>query len=174
MAENHGEFLRRFTPVQPHLFAYIRAAGFGWNEAEDLLQEAAVALWESYGAYDPERPFLAWGIGVTRRVILSSRRAGSARPLVVDTEVCVKIANHLAESLELDRQRFDREREYLSECLEAMPAKWRDLIDMRYRQGLPLKQIAFRVGRSYAATNMWLSRVRGKLLDCMASHSEAR
>jgi len=163
----HSEFLRRFTPIQPNLFAYVRAAGFGWNEAEDILQDAAVALWESYESYDPDRPFVAWAIGITRHLILKRRRA--AGRVVVDSAVCVEIANRIGEVLQAEQARMAHEREQLAECLAKMPARGREVIRLRYRDRLGLKEIAQKVGRTYAATNMWLSRLRGKLLDCLSA-----
>ena len=37
------DFLRRYTSVQQSLFAYIRSTGFTLTDAEDILQDVAVA-----------------------------------------------------------------------------------------------------------------------------------
>lgn len=59
-APQHGKFLKDFLGVQNSVYAYIRSAGFGTAEAEDISQDVALALWKSYSSYDSSRPFVAW------------------------------------------------------------------------------------------------------------------
>lgn len=174
MNDIHNEFLRKFLAAQQSLFAYIRAYGYGLTDAEDLLQETAVALWKSYAAYNPALPFQSWALGVTRNLILKQYRHDRMRSRIqVDSAVCERLAECVAETLQEENvSRFSRERDRMKRCLQALPEKSQELLRLRYEAGLELPDLAERLGRSYAAANMLLTRIRRKLLDCVASVAE--
>ena len=58
------------------------------------------------------------------------------------------------------------ERRALAGCVEMLPATQRELVQMRYESGVSLRELAERAGRTVAAVNMMLVRVRRALLDC--------
>lgn len=165
----HREFLRKYTAVQQSIFAYIRSAGIRLEDAEDLLQEAAVALWESYESYDPRRPFIGWALGVTRNLIYRQYRYDRIRQkVVVDSELCARISDHVSAALDAHEDALAEEKKQMEGCIKALPERSRALIRMRYHDRLDLKSIGTQIGQSYAGTHMLLSRIRARLLDCVS------
>ena len=69
----------QWTLAQPAVSAFVHAWVQDRAERDDVLQEVAVAVLESYEAYDPSRPFLPWALGIARHlgctVIVTSRSA---------------------------------------------------------------------------------------------------
>jgi len=173
MADRHTEFLKQFTAVHQALYAYVRSAGFTLTDTDDVMQDVAVALWESFGSYDPARPFVRWAFGVTRNVIRKRFRHMKVRErVVVNTELSERIADHVALTLETQDSAFAREKPYMAACLEELPRKSRELLLMKYAQRLSLSRIAQSIRKSYGATNMLLTRLRGKLLECITNRMQ--
>lgn len=173
MGDFHSDFLQRLMAVQQSLFAYIRSAGFSTTDSEDILQDAATALWESFASYDSSRPFVAWALGVTRNLIHKQRRYDRVRGnTAVDSRIIEKTSGYVAATLSSCEKGLSEERERMEECLESLPDSSKSLLRMRYRHRLSLKAIARKIARSYAATNMLLTRIRAKLLDCVSGGLE--
>jgi RNA polymerase sigma-70 factor, ECF subfamily len=51
-------FMRLWTTAQPAVAGYIRSLIHG-TDADDVLQETALALFRRFADYDPARPFVA-------------------------------------------------------------------------------------------------------------------
>ena len=56
----HEHFLRLFLQVERELLRYVMALVPNVSDARDVVQETAIALWQKFDQYDPERPFVAW------------------------------------------------------------------------------------------------------------------
>src|SRR5436309_12980664 len=113
---NHEQFTRRWTEAQPIVAGYINAVVPDFQEAEDLLQEVAVILLRKFPDYDPQRPFIAWAIGITKREVLMARRRHARNFLCYQTDLLERISEAYEElAPELD----DRSRA-LGECLKSV------------------------------------------------------
>jgi RNA polymerase sigma-70 factor, ECF subfamily len=173
MDEKHSEFLRKFMGVQQALFAYIRSAGFGLTDADDILQDVAVELWEHYDSYDQKTQFVAWAIGIAKHRIFNQMRYNKVRMnTVVNSELCERIAGTVADTLESEKSELSQERERMKDCVERLPSESARLIRMRYGERRNLEEIAGYLGKSYAAANMVLSRIRDTLLQCVEAGLE--
>src|SRR6266704_5974611 len=72
--DNPEQFTRRWTEAQPIVAGYISAVVPDFQEAEDLLQDVAVILLRKFPEYDPQRPFVAWAIGIAKLEVHMARR----------------------------------------------------------------------------------------------------
>ncbi|MBN1675693.1 MAG: sigma-70 family RNA polymerase sigma factor [Kiritimatiellae bacterium] len=169
MPDLHKDFLKQFTAVHQSIYAYVRSAGFTLTDTDDVMQDVAVALWESFGAYDASRPFVGWAFGVTRNVIRKRFRHMKVRQrVVVSSELSEKIADQVAVTLAEHEPALAREKECMEQCLHTLPPNARELLRMKYEQRMSLADIAAKLGKSYAAANMLLTRLRARLLDCIS------
>jgi tRNA G26 N,N-dimethylase Trm1 len=69
---NAGAYHALFERLTGHLRAYYRRRfaliGHGHTEAEDLLQEALIAIHTHRGTYDPLQPFTPWVYAIALQV----------------------------------------------------------------------------------------------------------
>ena len=166
--DTHQEFLRLFLSVQQSIFAFIRASGFGLTDAEDILQDVSVELWKSFEAYDRSKPFAAWAVAITRNLMWKQRRYEAVRRKnTVSSEAIAEIADFAAAALESKNEHANEQRNYLERCLERLSPNLREVLRLRYEAGLELVGVARRIGKSYEATNMLLSRTRKQLMNCV-------
>jgi len=171
---DHRRFLQQFLASERLLTGYLVAATGDFHEAEDLLQEVSVALWESFDRYDPARPFQGWALGIARHKVLDWReRRGRQRPAF-----SMEFLDVLEKAQADSGAELAERRPLLQRCLEALPGHLREMVDLRYGEGLRLEELAVRLQRTVGALQVALVRVRRTLRDCIerkrAQPAEAR
>lgn len=133
MVDLHEDFLRRYTAAQQPIFAYIRSKGFDLADAEDVLQDVSVALWESIASYQPSRPFLGWALGVARNLIHKhQRRQRIRRHTQVDPALLDRISQEVAQTLSRLEGDLADERDRMEQCMKALPEKAKAILALRY------------------------------------------
>jgi RNA polymerase sigma-70 factor (ECF subfamily) len=162
MEDLQTKFLRVHLAHQRALFAYLLAAVREPARAEDLLQEVTLVLWKRFGEYREELPYAAWAFGVARRELAMHfrERGKEAAPLSLE------ILDRVAPALEAREEELSAESRALHGCVEKLAPPHRDLLRLRYQEGLPLRTVSERLGQSLAAVNMKIVRLRKALLDC--------
>lgn len=160
--DRHREFLRCFTSHEPALRAYVRRLVPLRADADDVMQEVAVVLWEKYDQFRPGADFRAWAFGVARFETLAWLRDKSRDRLVLGREVVELIAEEALRN----ESRLGRQREALETCLEKLDVSQRALLVAAYAPGVRLETVATQSGRSVAGFYQWLYRMRKLLLEC--------
>ena len=59
-AEAQQRFLSLFLRSEREIFRYVAVLVPNVTDAEDIVQQTAMALWEKFDAYDPGQPFTPW------------------------------------------------------------------------------------------------------------------
>lgn len=163
--DRHNRFLRSFTAQEPAIRAYVRRLMPSRADADDVMQEVSVVLWEKFDSFRDGADFKAWAFGVARFEVLAWLRDKGRDRLVLDAEVVVKIAEESA----ADEPRLARQREALEQCMEKVPLDQRGLIMQAYQPEARIQEVALASGRSVAGFYQWLHRMRKMLLDCIRS-----
>jgi RNA polymerase sigma-70 factor (ECF subfamily) len=161
--EHHERFTLHWTAAQPVVGSYIASLVPDFQEAEDLLQEVALVLLRKFSQYNPERPFVAWALGVAKFEILASRRRHARSFLTTDNDL---LDNLTLTYTELAPE-LDQRSSALRDCLHALEGRSAELIRLRYEESLKPGQIASRVGLDPTVVRMALSRTRAALRDCI-------
>jgi RNA polymerase sigma-70 factor (ECF subfamily) len=148
------------------LFAYVLALVRNWNAAEELFQEISlVVLQKGQEGLQVER-FGPWSREIARRMVLNYWKTSSRTRLVL-SEAALDSVDRAFEARETeDREREQEQLQRLRRCVEGLPEHLRQVVDLRYREALPLAEIARRLDRSSGSVQVALSRVRARLLEC--------
>lgn len=157
------QFLDLYLRTQSILRAYLLSATGDLHEAEDLLQEVSRFLWADFDRYDPDRPFRAWAIGAARLQVLKWRQSKARRRETLSPQTLEALGSAADDAAEEAEER----RVHLQSCLDRLGRWMREVVRLRYLHGLPLDQIARRVGKSFAAVGMALMRSRIALRECV-------
>lgn len=156
------EATRHWTLAVPAVSAFVTSLVRSFQDRDDVLQETAVAVIESFGRYDPTQPFVAWAIGIARnQVRLHCRRKGREK-IAFDSEAVDALARAFAADTP-DDHRLD----YLGECVELLDAKAKELCRLRYVLDLKPAVIAARVGAAPNGVAKALQRIRDQLRACI-------
>jgi len=165
-AEAHRLLL---TLISRRLRAYFRTRlarlGHGAVEAEDLVQEALIAVHTRRHTYDAAQLFTPWLYGIARYKFLDyvRRTRASMRDVPIE-EAADAMAQDEAESVE---STIDVER-----LLEDLPQKMRQAIQDVKLDGLSVRDAASRSGMSPSAVKVSVHRGLKRLARRMAKERE--
>ncbi|YCM46073.1 sigma-70 family RNA polymerase sigma factor [Verrucomicrobiaceae bacterium 227] len=160
-----GAFVHLMVSHQAALRAFVNALMSGHDQADDVIQEVNIAIWEKRGEFAIGTNFKAWTFTIARLKVLSHwRDAKRSRSWVCPPETLQKIMDQ-AESEGFDGGR-EREKA-LGQCLQRLRHEDRGLIMLRYQREMSLKKIAGEAGRSVNSLEVSLHRIRGVLRDCI-------
>ena len=155
--------------AQPTVSAFIASLVRDFRDRDDVLQETAVAIVESFDRYDPARSFVAWALGVARNQIgLYLRRRGRDR-LVFDPATVEQLAVAFERLSPDDVHQLD----HLRDCMHLLDPKSKQLCDLRYRNDLKPAAIAGVLGMSANAAAKALQRLREQLRACIERKTAA-
>jgi RNA polymerase sigma-70 factor, ECF subfamily len=161
-------FLSLFLRSEREVFRYVAALVPNVADAEDIVQQTAVALWEKFDAYDPSQPFTPWAcrfaLNKARQWIERHQRWRSL------------LENGLAEELACRREELRPELESklgrLEGCLGRLPDEQRSLVEGYYYRRTAIAELAEASGRTEAATYKALQRIRQALQACIEDAPE--
>ena len=155
--------------AQPSVMSFILASVPRIHDAEDLLQQAAVDVATNFERYDPDRPFVAWALGIARNKLRAHFRKTNTTGLVFSESALNAIADAHAATHDTARDQH----EALSHCMELVGEKPSRLLTLRYHENLSHSEIAEAIGSSSGSVRVMLSRVRSQLADCIRTRLEA-
>ena len=161
--QRHNQFLRAFTAHEPAIRAYVRRLVPSRADADDVMQEASVVLWEKFDSFRDGADFRAWAFGVARFEVLAWLRDKGRDRLVLDEAVVAKLAEETAE----DEPHLQRQREALEACMAKVGPEQRALLMQAYQPESRIQDVAPGSGRTVPGFYQWLHRMRRILLDCI-------
>ncbi len=156
-------FIQLLIGCQNRLYGFIFSLLGNADHASDVLQETNRVLWEEADQFKPGTNFMAWALRVAYNQVRTHRRRVQRDRLMFNDEALALIAE---EAAGLDESAQEQQ-QALAECLSKLPPKHEALIRSRYGQGLSVKALAERVGRTSNAVAVALFRVRAALLQCI-------
>ena len=156
-------FLSLFLRSEQEIYRYVAALVPNTTDAEDIVQQTALALWEKFDAYDPAQPFTPWAC----RFALNKARQWIERR----QRWQALLEGGLAEELERRREDLRPELEvrlkHLEGCLNKLPEEQRSLVEGYYFRLDTIEKLAVGSSRTVAATYKTLQRVRQALQSCI-------
>jgi len=163
MNKNSQEFIRLLTQAQPSLYAYILSLVPDRVQAEDLLQETNVTLWDKADQFKSGTNFLAWSCKTAYFKVLSHRRALARDHHIFNDELLDYLAERQSNRVDL----LERRREALQECLKKLSVYQQNLLKARYKAGGSIKLIAAQKRQSTGVISQTLYRIRCALIKCI-------
>lgn len=156
-------FLSLFLHSEREIYRYVAALVPNVNDAEDIVQQTALALWEKFDAYDPAQPFTPWAC----RFALNKARQWIERRQRWQALLERGLAEELAQRREELQPEFELRLKHLEACLGKLPGTQRSLVEGYYYERTAIEQLAGRSGRTTAATYKMLQRIRHTLQLCL-------
>ncbi|PQO45831.1 sigma-70 family RNA polymerase sigma factor [Blastopirellula marina] len=147
-----------FVQYQPQLKAFAIALSPNFAHADDLLQETFLTVTAKAQEFDLESNFLAWSRSILRFKMLEARRAAGEQTVdYLDSLVAACPENWGS----------DERLRVLTNCIQDLAPKAREIIQLRYQREHSPSQIAAMLSRSVNSINVALSKARLALRHCM-------
>jgi RNA polymerase sigma-70 factor (ECF subfamily) len=148
-------FLRLFLASERELLRYVAAVAPNADDAREIVQDTAVALWEKFDQYDASRPFTPWAC----RFALNISKQWLARQKRWRAILSDDLAGHLVRRrMELEAD-IDHRLRHLQGCLEKLPAPQRQLVDGYYSRQIGIDGLAAETRRSWPALEILIQSV---------------
>jgi len=132
-------------------------------DADDIVQQTALALWEKFDAYDPNQPFTPWAC----RFALNKARQWIERRQRWQALLEGGLVEELAQRREELRPELEVRLKHLERCLHKLPEEQRSLVESYYYRRDPIEKLSAASSRTVAATYKMLQRVRQALQACI-------
>jgi RNA polymerase sigma-70 factor (ECF subfamily) len=160
-------FLTLFLRSEREIFRYVAALVPNLPDAEDIVQQTALALWEKFDTYDPARPFTPWAC----RFALNKARQWIERHQRWKALLDQGLAEELAQRRQELQPELERRLNQLEDCLDKLPPGQRSLVEGYYYDRTEIASLADRSGKSVAATYKMLQRIRQSLQHCIENQA---
>jgi RNA polymerase sigma-70 factor (ECF subfamily) len=163
--EKSKRFLRLFLQNERRLYAYIFTLMPNRADAEDVLQEASLVMWDKFDDEHPPADFAAWGCRIAYFKVLDFCKKRQ-RSRVVFSQVMLERLSETAVE-QAGALQLDERREALTVCIEKLRPRDRELLAHRFADGGSIQSAAALDGRSIDAVYKALAKIRQILFDCV-------
>lgn len=139
------------------------------DATRELIQETFVRAFQHLDRFDPARgDFGVWLRGIARHVVQDElrQRAKERARLGFYWEYLSCQIGDADSSMERD----ELLQAHLAACTGQLEGDAARVLEMRYRQGMDMEEIAKHLGKTLQAARKFLSRVRMLVRDCVDSH----
>ena len=160
------------TKHERRIYGYILSLVPHWNDADEILQETNLRLWDEFDKFVSGTDFNAWALRVAHFQVLTWRKTRARQKLIFDESLIEDIRAMQEELSDL----LDARRDALRRCLEKVNPEGRLLLARYYGEGLRIKDIAASMNRSVQSIYKMVQRLRGSLHLCIEDqlrHAEA-
>src|SRR3569623_838524 len=141
------QFLSLFLRSEREIFRYVAALVPNVTDAEDIVQQTAMALWEKFDSYDPTQPFTPWAC----RFALNKARQWIERRQRWQTLLESGLAEELVQRREALRPEIEVRLSHLESCLGKLPNDHRELVEGYYYHRTGIDALSESSGRSVQA-----------------------
>ncbi len=163
MDNNTRQAAKLWTLAYPSVSAFVAAVVYNFEDRDDVLQEIAVAVIESFPSYDTKRPFTGWAIGVARNQVGLYLRQRRRDRLVFDEKTIDCLAASFGDITPEQSRRLD----HLKDCLKSIQGRAWELCQLRYEKDLKPAAIAGLLGMTANTVTKGLQRTRDQLRICI-------
>ncbi|MGH2270919.1 sigma-70 family RNA polymerase sigma factor [Anaerohalosphaeraceae bacterium U12dextr] len=147
MAEKDNKSVRFFslyTTVQGRVYAFLMMLLHNRNAAEELLQETAATMWEKFDTFREGENFGAWAIAIARNKAFEYLRSNKKMKMLFSEECYQKMVEKACESSSDFHARLNA----LEQCIRKLELNQRQLLQLRYQDNVPVKEISQQIGGS--------------------------
>jgi RNA polymerase sigma-70 factor (ECF subfamily) len=158
-------FLRLFLQNERRLYAYILTLLPHRADADDILQEASLVLWDKFDENNPPADFAAWGCRIAYFKVLDFLKKTQRTRVHFSQAMLERVAETAVE--QAPTLQLDERRAALAGCIEKLNPRDRDLLGLRFADGATTQSTAVQAGRSVEAVYKALAKIRQALFDCV-------
>ena len=145
------------------IFGYIYTLIPHRQDAEDILQETCLTIYDKFGEFTPGTDFIAWAMRIAWWKVREAKLK-FARSKVVFSDEVMEALSQTAEEMAEETSPMQQA---LARCLKKLNERDRNMILTRYERGSGVERAAMISGRSVQAAYKALMRIKPLLHDCV-------
>jgi RNA polymerase sigma-70 factor, ECF subfamily len=157
------EFLRLLAMHERRLTAYVVSLVPNWTDAEDIVQQTRLRLWEQFKDYDREKDFGLWACVIARYQVLAFRTRNARSRIHFSQEFIDRVSAEFVKTAADSDARLT----FLEECFKKLTEWQRDLLWRCCVAEDSARMVASQLGRKADSVRKALLRTRRKLYRCI-------
>jgi len=161
--ERGEQFVRLFLQNQRRIHGLILALVPKGADADDILQEASAVLWQKFSEFELGTNFAAWALRIARFQVMAYYATQKRQRARLSDETLDVVVERMSARPDREETRSVA----LDGCLAGLERSDRDLLDLRYRSGATVEELARQSGKTVFAVYKALNRAQDRLLSCM-------
>lgn len=157
------DFLRLVTQHDRQLKAYVLSLVPHWADADDILQDTKLELWQRFAEYRPTGDFGAWARRIIYYRVMTFRNQSGRNRVHFSNEALQLVATEAATVA----HEADARLRTLARCLQKLNDAARTLLWRCHAGGATITDVALSLGRSVRGTQHAVAKIRGSLQQCI-------
>ena len=172
---DQSQVVKEFLRNRDILFGYLLAFVRDYHAAEDLFQELGLAIVsESQKGTHPDS-FMAWARSLARhRAIDYFRRQARRQEGQQNMQRLGEALDRAFDENPVSAEESQERLRHLRECLKRLGQRAREIVDLRYRKHLTLREIAAAVSWQEDSVKVALAKARRALAECVGRKLRAQ
>jgi len=145
------------------IYSYILMLVANHNNADDIMQETTIVMFEKFDSFEKGSDFFAWAITIAKYKTFEFLKKQKREKVIFNQE----IINLLGEE---SKERFDKQKEWLDalkKCVSLLPKTDHQLVNLRYHENISITAIAARFGCSFQKIYREMARINNTLIYCV-------
>jgi RNA polymerase sigma-70 factor (ECF subfamily) len=160
---NTKSFVSLLAKHERALTGYVLSLVPNWSDADDIVQDTKLRLWEQFGDYDPNKDFGAWARSIAHFHVLTYRKQ-SSRQSSRFTNAFVELVAAEASTV---IAKADLRHRFLHDCLSALGDANRKLLVLCYGSNRSVKDVAIMLSRSVRGLQRSVATLCKSLQQCI-------
>lgn len=160
---DYREYMSLLSLNYQRIYNYILMLVANHNNADDIMQETSILMYEKFNMFEKGSDFLAWANTIAKYKTLEFLKKQKKDKLVFNQEI--------VDLIERDSQdRFKKHEEWLDalrKCVSLLSRLDRQLLHIRYYENVSTPVIANRLGCSFQKVYRNMSRINSSLIRCV-------
>lgn len=145
------------------LSSYVLAMVPNWSDAEEIIQQTKIRLWEQFATYDSSKDFGVWACVIAKYEVLTFRKRAARSPIHFSQQFVECVSEELSQTSAESDSRLG----FLDQCLKKLTKWQQELLWRCCVDGDSTTAVAQQLGRKADAVRKALLRVRCKLFNCI-------
>ncbi|HYG75547.1 MAG TPA: sigma-70 family RNA polymerase sigma factor [Planctomycetota bacterium] len=164
-AKRNLRFVRLFSQHEHRIYSYIVALLSNWADADEVMQETSIALWEMFEQFQEGTDFSSWACRVAHFRVLRFRQQRQRDRHEFGEDLVESLGTTAATEMDTLEER----RMALAGCMDNLSPEDRELLKRCYSEGVLIKEIAEQLNRPVKGIYKDLARIRRALFECVGS-----
>jgi RNA polymerase sigma-70 factor (ECF subfamily) len=160
--ERTAQFVQLLAACERRLAGYVLALVPNLVDADEILQETKLRLWDQFDEYDAEKDFGAWARSVAYYQVLTFRKKRGRAKVVFSSDLVSMLADEMTSRGDEVSDRASA----LLFCIKRLNKKYQNLLGAFYGGPSTVERAAEAVGMTVAAAQKALARSRRALHEC--------
>jgi RNA polymerase sigma-70 factor (ECF subfamily) len=157
--ENYAYIIKRY---EAQLGRYVlRLSNFSREEAEDILQDVFIKVYQNLNSFDPKLKFSSWIYRITHNEVISCFRKNKNVSKVISWDVDNDIVDQIVFDFDIKKE-LDRENlaEQIKKILKTMDYKYAQVLELKFLEEKSYKEISDILQKPENTIATWINRAK--------------